>query len=246
MAIFTGDHPPPPGNYGRFQVYIDRGRTIGRVPNPLKRKRVKTAPEFANTRKYADLLATASPLASAAHRSLPSNRQRTHYQQLAGKAIQWLKQGKSAAEVQILLLEAAEVICKGLTPEKSQPSIKQRRKPLSGISVALIPVVCRRENLCDYSRRRGNSGIYSRGLVRKADLVYVFPHFSGDVDFVAGLIKGNAVELQCIGVFKALLCCQRAAIQLARNFTICRVNFYNSIGLPYIGIDKTVYVCQLI
>lgn len=128
MAIYVCDNPPPPGNYGRFQVYVDRGRTIGRVPNPLEGVRVKNAPEFANTRKYADLLATASPLASAVHRTLPANRKRTHYQQLAGMAIQWLKEAKTVLEVQLLLQEAAELIRRELKRKRAQELVAERKK----------------------------------------------------------------------------------------------------------------------
>lgn len=127
MAIYVCENPPAPGNYGMLQVYKDRGRTIARVRNPLTRRRVKSAPEFANTRKYADLLVLASPLASAAHRTLPEGRQRTHYQQLTGKAIQWLKKGKSVADVQLLLEEAVEEIRKQLKQQRIQTLLQLRR-----------------------------------------------------------------------------------------------------------------------
>lgn len=157
MAIYVCDHPPPPGNYGILQVYIDRGRTIARVPNPLDGKRVKNAPEFASTRKYAELLAVASPLASAAHRTLPATRQRVHYQRLAGKAIQWLKEGKSAEEVQLLLIEAVEEIRKELKQQRIETLIELRkacRKSVFSIAAAVtaptqekrIPLMSRKTN----------------------------------------------------------------------------------------------------
>lgn len=127
MAIYVCENPPAPGKYGILQVYKDRGRTIARIYNPLSGERVNTAPEFANTRKHAAWLAIASPLASAAHRTLPAGRQRAHYQQLAGKTIQWLKEGKSPAEVQLLLLEAVEDIRKELKQQRLQVLWKQRK-----------------------------------------------------------------------------------------------------------------------
>ncbi|GGH77140.1 hypothetical protein HNQ91_004195 [Filimonas zeae] len=141
MAIYVCDNPPPPGNYGRYQVYIDRGRSIGRVPNPLDSGRVKNAPEFANTRKHAALLAKAAPLASAAHRTLPDNRKRTHYQQLAGMAIQWLKQDKQEAEIQLLLQEATALMRRQLKRQKVQELLAERKKDGKRVFALPSPVV---------------------------------------------------------------------------------------------------------
>lgn len=127
MAKYVIPNPPPPGNYGVINVYIDRGITVARMRNPLSSSRVKTAPEFAGLRRYSDWLAIASPLASAAHRTLPENRRRKHYQQLAGKAIQWLKEGKSIAEVKALLTQAAAVISRELwVPRTTATAIKKK------------------------------------------------------------------------------------------------------------------------
>lgn len=112
MAIYTCENPPPAGRYGPLRIYKSKGRTIACMANPLSGERVKHAPEFANTRKHAELLAIASPLAAAAYSTLPDGRKRTHYQQLAGKAIHWLKADKNVAEVQILLQRAAAAIAK--------------------------------------------------------------------------------------------------------------------------------------
>ncbi|BAV09595.1 hypothetical protein SAMN05421788_1011031 [Filimonas lacunae] len=146
MAKWVCDNPPAPGMYGLMQVYKRQGVTLGRVHNPLCGKRVKAAPEFAGTRKYADLLAIASPLASAVHRTLPENRQRCHYQMLAGKAIQWLKEGKSETETHVLLLEAAEVIRKELKPQKIKVRSKKKaeRKPAFCIQLRITPSVSSR------------------------------------------------------------------------------------------------------
>lgn len=166
MAIYVSDNPPPPGNYGRYQVYIDRGRTIGRVPNPLSGGRVKNAPEFANTRKYASLLAAASPLASAIHRTLPVNRTRAHYQQLAGKAIQWLKDGKTTEEVQLLLQEAADLMRITLKNQQIQEGIAERKKGrkrrkewkrMGTVSVISLPVVHRSKPISLKKRRTGDN-----------------------------------------------------------------------------------------
>lgn len=142
MAKYVCENPPLPGNYGSLQVYIDRGITCARVPNPLCGKRVKTAPEFANTRKYAAVLAIASPLASAAHNTLPASRQRAHYHKLVGKAVQWVKAGKSADEIQVLLTDAADSIRKELKSKRIKALIHQKkkgRKPVFSIPAATIP-----------------------------------------------------------------------------------------------------------
>lgn len=144
MAKYVCENPPPPGNYGLIQVYIDRGITCARVPNPLEGERVKSAPEFANTRKHAGLFAQAAPLAAVVHRTLPENRQRTHYQKLAGKAYQWLKAGKSREEVQLLLPEAAEEMRKELKQQRIKALIAERRKerkPVFSIPAVAIPAL---------------------------------------------------------------------------------------------------------
>jgi hypothetical protein len=142
MAKYMCENPPLPGNYGSLQVYIDRGITCARVRNPLCGRRVKTAPEFANTRKYAAVLAIASPLASAAHNTLPASRQRAHYHKLVGKAVQWVKAGKSADEIQVLLTEAATAIRKELKKQWIKALIHQKkkgRKPVYSIPAATTP-----------------------------------------------------------------------------------------------------------
>ncbi|SIS98194.1 hypothetical protein SAMN05421788_102471 [Filimonas lacunae] len=126
MAKYVCENPPAPGMYGKLQVYIREGITLGRIPSPLCRKRVKTAPEFAKTRKYAELLATASPLASEVHKMLPVNRERKHYQLLAGKAIQWLKEGRTVEEVRVLLVEAGEMVRRELEPKNIKTSLRRR------------------------------------------------------------------------------------------------------------------------
>lgn len=128
MAKYVCENPPPPGNYGILQVYISKGITCVRVPDTLDGKRVKTAPEFANTRKHASLFAQAAPLAAVVHRTLPMNKQRAHYQLLAGKAYQWLKAGNTPEEVHLLLLEAAELIRKALNRERVKAFLAERKK----------------------------------------------------------------------------------------------------------------------
>ncbi|BAV06041.1 hypothetical protein SAMN05421788_106112 [Filimonas lacunae] len=160
MAKYVCESPPVPGNYGIIQVYKRQGVTIARVRNPLCGKRVQTAPEFAGTRKYAQLLAIASPLASAVHQALPANRQRSHYQQLAGKAIQWLKEGKSEVEVRVLLQEAAEDIRSVLQPQRLKTGKARRsvrKKSVFNNRVAVIPFA--KVSKVHYSRelQRGQS-----------------------------------------------------------------------------------------
>lgn len=142
MAIYVCDNPPPPGIYGPLRIYKDRGRTIACTYHPLDGDRVKHAPEFAGTRKHAAFLAQAAPLASAAYSTLPAARKRAHYQQLAGKAIQGLKAGKSVAEVHELLLEAVEAIRREWKREKIQALPGQRktsRKPVFCLPAPVSP-----------------------------------------------------------------------------------------------------------
>lgn len=125
MAIFVGE-PPFVGTRGGITIYKVNGQYRVRRCNRLNRKRVKTAPEFTGLRRYAHWLKMASPLASAIYATLPANRQRKHYQQLTGKAIQWLQEGLSVNTIAERLQEAAVCIRRQLLPPGVTPR-RQRR-----------------------------------------------------------------------------------------------------------------------
>lgn len=106
--------------------YIANGEGLVRASNPLSSVRVKEAPEFAGLRRYADWLKVASPMAAEAYKALPATRKRTHYQKLTGKAIHWLKQGKTREEATALLAEEITLITRELQPATASPD---RRSP---------------------------------------------------------------------------------------------------------------------
>jgi hypothetical protein len=113
---------------------------------------VKTAPEFAGTRKHAALLAMASPLASAAYRTLPVGKQRAHYQQLAGRVMQWLRQEKSLEQIQLLLQEAVEAVRTVLKRQRVLALIAQKKKVRKPVWEQLLPVLLPvRANACAFS-----------------------------------------------------------------------------------------------
>ncbi len=76
------------------------GRYYMRSRSSLTGKRVKTDPAFYNTMKYADLMATASPIASKVY-ALVSLQHRINNlcRKITGEAITWLKYGWSATDI---------------------------------------------------------------------------------------------------------------------------------------------------
>ncbi|BAV08064.1 hypothetical protein SAMN05421788_103402 [Filimonas lacunae] len=116
------------GTIGGVNFYVANGEGLARISNPPGSKRVKTAPEFAGLRQYAHWLKIASPLASTVYQALPSGKQRKHYQQLAGKAILWLKQGHSTEEVLTLLQAEATTIIIAAPPVKTLTSPKRKSR----------------------------------------------------------------------------------------------------------------------
>ena len=75
-----------------------------RQKSSLSGKRVKKDPAFAETMKYAKLLAIASRIGSVVYRSLPKEkRERKLYQQLTGRAMQLLKKGMTGDKLIVVL-----------------------------------------------------------------------------------------------------------------------------------------------
>lgn len=139
MAKYVCDNPPAPGKHGIILVYDCRGIRCARKIRNAKRhsRRVKTAPEFANTRKESNVMKTASPLASAVHRLLPENCTRAHFQRLNKMAMQLLREGKAVEDITPLLAKEGEAICKELTGQKIHALSGQRK---NGVSVFSFPV----------------------------------------------------------------------------------------------------------
>lgn len=97
--------------------YEMHGKGYVRTSNPLSRERVKTAPEFAGTRRYADYLKTASPVASALYKTLPKDkRQPAQRYALTGLGITLLKAGKTVTEMEALLAQETEQMREALEP----------------------------------------------------------------------------------------------------------------------------------
>jgi RNase P protein component len=79
-----------------------------RQKSSLSGRRVKKDPAFAETMKYAELLATASRIGSVVYRSLSKEkRERRLYQQLTGMAMQLLKKGMRSDELIVVLRKEA-------------------------------------------------------------------------------------------------------------------------------------------
>ncbi len=87
-----------------------------RLKSSLTGKRVKKDPAFKRTMENARLLAKASKIASTIYRKLlRSQRNRSLYQQLTGKAMKLLKQGVDEKEVVTAISGMAESRNKGIT-----------------------------------------------------------------------------------------------------------------------------------
>lgn len=92
------------GNVAGICYYKMNGKYYARRKSTLSRKRVKNAPAFALTRKYASLMAEASKLAAAIYRPIPrSRRKHALYRAMTGQAMTLLKRGMDKAEVRAQL-----------------------------------------------------------------------------------------------------------------------------------------------
>ena len=86
------------GRQGDLLGYRMAGGHYVRMISCLNSKQVKKDPAFRLTMQYAGLLSKASKIASAIYRQLP-RREHGVYRNLTGKAMQLLKQGRTAEEV---------------------------------------------------------------------------------------------------------------------------------------------------
>lgn len=133
------------GSIDNVCFYEMNGKGYARISNPLSSKRVKTAPEFAGTRRAAALLQQASPLACAVYKTLPKGKRTiTHRRNLTGTAIQMLKQGHAVAVIEAQLqADALIMLAELLINEAPQNTCsdtgihKNKRVSGAGIRVAV-------------------------------------------------------------------------------------------------------------
>lgn len=126
MAKQTGEHVFI-GTINGICFYGMNGKYYARASNPLSRKQVLTDAAFAGTRRYAQWLAAASPIASAIYRRLPAEkRQNGLYRTLTGKALLLLKAGLKGEEVSLLLTNEMEMPATVTQPATTSPVCKKQ------------------------------------------------------------------------------------------------------------------------
>jgi hypothetical protein len=82
------------GTVHNLCFYKLAGEFYARSKSSLSGRRVKKDPAFAETMKYATMMAKASVIASGIYSTLPSDKKsRSVYQQLTGRVIKMLRQG---------------------------------------------------------------------------------------------------------------------------------------------------------
>lgn len=82
------------GTFGPITIYYMFGRYYIRSRSSLTGNRVKTDPAFYNTMKYADLMATASPIASKVYAWVSlQHKSREFFNKINGEVMAWLKYG---------------------------------------------------------------------------------------------------------------------------------------------------------
>lgn len=121
MARQSSDHTIR-GTIDNLCFYAMEGKFYVRKKSSLSGKRVKKDPAFANTMRYAGLLADASRIASTVYQQLlPEQKVKGFYRKLTGEAMQLLKAGESRDFVEQKLKficlhntvaqEGTEIIC---------------------------------------------------------------------------------------------------------------------------------------
>lgn len=82
-----------------------------RAKSSLSGKRVKRDPKFGATMQYAKWMGEASVIASGVYRQMDAGtKNRRLYQQLTGKALRLLREGKSENEIKGILASEANVL----------------------------------------------------------------------------------------------------------------------------------------
>ena len=128
------------GTVAGICYYKLNGKFYARRASTLSRKRVKNAPAFALTRKYASLMAEASKLAAEVYRPIPrSKRKHALYRAMTGQAMALLKKGVDKAEVskQLELMREKAIVV------KSAPEPVVRMRVAAG-SMGVVKTVWRR------------------------------------------------------------------------------------------------------
>ena len=96
------------GTIGQLCFYRLHDDYYARTKSSLSGARVKNDPAFAQTMFYAGLLKEASVLASSVYRKMNKDkRKHALYRQMTGRAMRLLKEGKSIAEINLLLEQDA-------------------------------------------------------------------------------------------------------------------------------------------
>jgi hypothetical protein len=117
------------GTVSGLCFYCMNGSYYVRTSNRLSRKRVLTDAAFAGTRRYAQWLADASPIASAIYRILPpEKRQKGLYRILTGKTLLLLKSGVEKADVSALLLMELETAAAAPAEKVAEPQPGKKAK----------------------------------------------------------------------------------------------------------------------
>ncbi len=92
------------GTVDEICFYKMNGKYYARLKSSLTGKRVKKDPAFANTMRYAGLLAEASKIASAIYRQLvPEQKEKGLYKRMTGQAMRLLKESHCPEIVKALM-----------------------------------------------------------------------------------------------------------------------------------------------
>ena len=92
--------PPFIGTKGPVTIYYMFGKPFMRSRSSLNGERVKKDPVFRNTMKYADLMATGSPIASKVYALVPLQHKKNNLcRKITGEAMTWLKYGWATADI---------------------------------------------------------------------------------------------------------------------------------------------------
>lgn len=112
------------GTIDNLCFYKMEGKFYVRQKSSLSGTRVKKDPAFAKTMQYANMLGTASKIASAIYRQL-DKRQKVQglYRQLTGEAMQLLKAGKTKDNTAHMLQSK---YLRSITKKKKRKSIKTK------------------------------------------------------------------------------------------------------------------------
>lgn len=99
------------GTIGELTFYTMDGIALARRKTSLDKKRVRTDPAFANSRKSSGVFAQAAQIASAIYKELPKpKRKKGLIGTLTGKANSLLHRGKIAEEIYAELKKIAAII----------------------------------------------------------------------------------------------------------------------------------------